>query len=376
MGCFKFFSTNFIDFDILANTDVSSEQAAFPVENAYNGKRRAKVWRSDGYYVVDSTNNGIVFRETTAVDLTATIVVGEYSRSAFLTAIKTALEATGASTYTVTFTTDFKINIASNGAGGGGILELVMDDVGSTAYEILGFDQFEYTGALSYEADSISIHYPNEFILWDLGIDSNPAAFALIDARNSPLSISPTAVVTLQGNHTNTWTTPAYEQVLTYDDRILKVLDENGLAQEQLRYWRVTFEDQNPLGYVQVGAFYLGGMYSPANGTPQFPFRQINVDRSETVYSEGGQTFSEEKQKTERFAIDWRYLSSDEKEDMEDLFQKFGTHTPFFISMDTSEYFSTTQAEFIRYVKFIEEPTFELFRAGLWSGTLTFEEQL
>ena len=63
MSCFRFFDSNFADLNILANVDKSSEQAAFPLSNAFNNKRRAKVWRSDGYYVVTSANNGIVFRE-------------------------------------------------------------------------------------------------------------------------------------------------------------------------------------------------------------------------------------------------------------------------------------------------------------------------
>ena len=72
MSCFRFFDSNYVDQTILANYSVSSEDASFPIENAFNSKRRAKVWRSDGYYVVDSTNNVLIFRETTGVDLTAT----------------------------------------------------------------------------------------------------------------------------------------------------------------------------------------------------------------------------------------------------------------------------------------------------------------
>lgn len=376
MSCFRFLDQNYLDLSILANDDVSSEQVAFPVTNAYNKNRRAKVWRSNGYYEVTSSNNVIIFRETSGgPDLTATIAVGNYTRTNFLTAIKTALEVNGASTYTVTFESSFKIKITSDGLGGGGIFDLRFADVLSTAEDLLGFDSVNLSGALNYTADGIKLH-TSEWILWDMGIDSNPKAFCLIDARNNPLTISPNATVTLQGNHTNVWTSPAYSQVLTYDDRILHLIDDVGLASEPLRYWRVTFTDQNPKGYIQVGAFYLGDTYQTTRGAPQFPFRTEHVDRTQTIYSEGGQTFSEIKPKTERFSMDWYALTVDEKERMEEMFDEFGTGVPFFVSMDTPSAFSSSSQYHIRYVKFLDEPRFELQRPGIFRTTLTFEEQL
>lgn len=375
MSCFRFFDSNYADVDILANYDVSSEQAAFPVLNAFNGKRRAKVWRTDGYYVVSSGANVIIFRETVGVDLTATLTVGTYTRAGFLAEIKAALELTGASTYTVTFTAGLKISIASNGAGGGGVFELRLADALTTAESLLGFDAVNLSGALTYVADSINIH-SEEWILMDLGVDSDPTSFMLIDARNSPISISPTATVLLQGNHTDVWTSPAYSAALTYDDRILRSLSDTGLSGTALRYWRIKFVDQNPKGYVQVGAFYLGNHYSTTRGQPQFPFRHEPIDRTETVYSEGGQTFSEIKPKTERITTEWFGLTVTEKEYIEGIFEQQGLGLPFFVSFDTSGVFSSGQPYWIRYVKFANEPKFELTRPGIYRTNLEFEEQL
>jgi len=377
MSCFRFLDYNYVDLDVLANSDVSSEQLpTFPVTNAYNGLRRAKVWRSNGFYQVTALNNQIVFRETAAgPNITATIPVGDYLRTPFLAAIKAAFELLGDSTYTVAFGSMFKISVTSNGVGGGGVFSLLLSNVGSTAFDLLGFDSVDLTGALTYTADSIRLH-TEESITWDLGIDSNPKAFALIDARNTPLSISPTATIVLQGNHTNVWVNPAYTQTLTYDDRVLHVISDEGLAAQSLRYWRVRFVDQNPKGYIQVGAFYLGDMYQTVRGAPQFPFNSAPVDKTETVFSEGGQTFSEIKPQTDRFTLDWRALTVAEKERFELIFEEVGTGTPFFISIDTSVAFSSSQQYYIRYVKFIDEPKFDLSRPGIYNTTLSFEEQL
>lgn len=375
MSCFRFFDKNYADLEILANNDFSSQQSAFPVVNAYNTKRRAKVWRSNGYYEVTASNNNLIFRETSAVELTATIAVGNYTRANFLTAIKTALETIGDSTYTVTFTSNFKISIASNGSGGGGIFELVFDDALNTCEDLLGFDSFEYTGALTFVGDSIKLH-TSEWILWDLAVDSDPQAFALIDSRNDPLSISPTATVRLQGNHTNVWTSPVYNQLLTYDDRILHTINGDGIAGTALRYWRVLFQDQNPKGYIQVGSFFLGQTYSATRGAPQFPFVDENIDRTDTVISEGGQTFSEIKPKTARFSTDWFGLTVADKEYIQDIFDFYGTGLPFFISMDTPAGFSSSSQYYIRYVKFANAPRFELVSPKNYRASISFEEQL
>lgn len=371
MGCFRIFDSNFIDLDILANSDVSSEQAAFPVTNAYNDKRRSKVWRSNGYYEVTSLNNGIVFNEG-ASNLVATIPTGNYLRSDFLVAVKAALELVGANTYTVTFGSMFKFMLASSGM----TFSLIGTDAGFTATTLLGLDIVDYTGATSYTADSLVIH-TSEWILWDMGIASNPKAFMMIDARNSPLPISPTAVVRLQGNHTNNFTNPVYSQDLAYDDRLLHVFDDAGLATEAVRYWRLQFLDPtNPNGFIQVGAFFLGTYWDAIQGAPQFPLKESEIDRTDIVYSEGGEEFAEIKPKTESFSTSWFGLNITDKEALQEIFDKFGKGIAFFISMDTMVAFSSSQSYEIKYVKFSDEPSFELTRPKIFKVDLNFEEQL
>jgi hypothetical protein len=62
----RIYNENYLDQDALANDYVSSEQAAFPVDNAYNSVRRSKVWRSNGYWEITSSNNTFTFKDTAA----------------------------------------------------------------------------------------------------------------------------------------------------------------------------------------------------------------------------------------------------------------------------------------------------------------------
>jgi hypothetical protein len=379
MSNIYFLNTNFIDTDVVSNSYVSSEQAAFPVSNVYNQQRRSKVWRSNGYWEITSSNNGIVFEETTSTPLTASIAAAEYTSStSFLTAIKTALEAVGASTYTVSQdATTGKIKIASDGGGGGGVLNLLWTDAGSTAASILGYDtSADQTGALTYTADVLKIA-TGEWIKWDLGISSNPTAFVLVGPRNEPIRISPSATLKLQGNETDSWSSPSYETTLTYHDSVIYTLDTDGLHSEGLRYWRLSISDtSNPLGYVEIGSLFLGTLYTPTRGAAQFPLRSLPVDRTETIFSEGGQTFSDIREKTSRFEIQMIGLTYAEQESLMDIFDTYGIGRPFFVVLDPNQVFSSSINLSIRFVKWEAEPQFELVSPNHFRAQMLFREEL
>ena len=377
----RIMTTNYIDPDIVSNSFVSSEQTAFPVSNLYNAQRRSKVWRSNGNWEVTAENNVIIFRETAiGPDLTATVAVDEYaSTTLFCAAVKTALEAAGDSTYTVSQdATTSKIKIASDGMGGGGIFSLMWTDSDSAGFAAMtGYNTaLDDTGALTYTADSLKIH-TSEWIKWDMGISTNPTAFILIGARNNPIKITPTATIKLQGNETNVWDDPSYEQTLTYDDEAISLFAADGLHTEALRYWRLFIQDtDNTAGYVEIGSLFLGIFASPTRGAIQFPLTGLPIDRSNTSVSEGGQTFSDIRQKTERLAFEWRGLTLTEKEEFDDLFSDVGTSLPFFVQLDPNLVYSSRASKYIRFVKFESEPTYSLDTPNNFSARWSIREEL
>lgn len=378
MGCTRIMDQNWLDQSALANDDVSSEQTAFPVLNAYNKNRRSKVWRSNGYFHIVSTNSDIVFRETIAgPDLVASIALAEYtSTAAFMTAVKAALELVGASTYTITQNANKKFVISSNGVGGDGSFTIYWTDPLSTAAGVLGFNETsDDSGALSYTADFLRIH-TEEWILWDMGISSNPTHFIFIGPRNSPVKLSPNAVIKLQGNETNDWTVPSFEMDISYDDEVLYLENEDGLHTSALRYWRVYFEDQNPLGYIEVGAFFLGTHLEFERGAPQFPFQEGEIDRTETVFSEGGQTYSEIKPKTQSHSLQWLAITKLDQQMMREHFFEVGTGVPFFVMFDSVAGFSSEVNRRIKYVKFSAEPVYQLVSPNNYSAQWNLEEQI
>ena len=379
-SCVRILDNNYTNPEVVANAYYSSADADFPITNLYNKYRRGKLWRTAGYFDLSTGTYKIIFRESVGVDLTATITSQEYtSVSDLLTEIKTQMEAVGASTYTVTQdTTTKKIKIVSNGAGGGGVFQLILTDAQfATFAAIIGFDTVSnLTGALSYTADELKIH-TSEWIKWDFGIPSNPKSFVLIANRNKEFNLSPSATIKLQGNSTDNWTAPEYEQVITFDDFILSVENKDGLHTSALRYWRFVLVDQdNPLGYVQFGFVYLGDSYAPTRGAAVFPFQADLDDLSDTIISEGGQTYSYERNKGESFQLQWQGLTKQECEYLIELFQEFGTHSPLFFSFDSEGAFTTVSNKLLRYVKFNRSPSYQLVSPNNFSMSMSLREEL
>ena len=89
---FRIYNENYADEDIVASFTSSSERAAFPDDNVLSFERRSKVCRSNGYWVITTSNHRLTFRETTVVDLTATLNTGTYDGDEFMAELERALE--------------------------------------------------------------------------------------------------------------------------------------------------------------------------------------------------------------------------------------------------------------------------------------------
>lgn len=357
----------------------TSQNSTYPISNLVTGSRRTKVWRTAGYWEISSTNKSIVFREAVGVDLTATIVESNYVTDAtFLTAIKTALEAAGLATYTVSRdTTTNKIKIASDIGGGASVFQLQCTDAGFTAATILGYSTTSnLTGAATYTADILKIH-TSEWVKWDLGVGANPKAFILISQRNSALKLSAAGTVKLQGSTTDSWTSPEYESTLTHTDWGMGVFSSTGLHSSALRYWRLYIQDPtNSFGYIEISKIYLGDSIITTQGAVQFPLNTTMVDYGERSISRAGVTFHDSVQLTELIDVSWSFLSKSEKDEMEDFSRDVGLADPFFVGLDPDENFSQDMERHIRLVKFDSTPGFSLQTPNNFSSDWTLREEV
>lgn len=374
------FSTILTDPTLVNNYSASSENASYPKENAVNINKRKKVWRSRGYFDITATNNVLIFRESVGVDLTATLTVGEYnSDTAFFLELIAALEAAGASTYSVARdTTTGRIKITSDGTGGGGVFQLQLTNVLSTLADVIGFDTAaNLTGALTYEADVLKLH-TSEWLEWDLGFPSNPTGFIAVADRNIPLKLSPSATIKLQANWTNNWSAPALDLTLTHHDYLIASINVDGLATAPgYRYWRFLIVDQsNSSDYIEFGAVMLGVHATITRGCPVYPFEVKKNDRTNVVYSDGGQTITGRRAGDQSVTMNWRGLDIASKEELETHYERFGLHSSFFVVTDPHESFTSDSDLSCMLVKFQSDPTYTLESHANWSMNWQLKEEL
>lgn len=376
----KIFDNNYLDPDLIANEDFSSEQASFPAANALNLERRSKTWRTGGHWEITASNNTLRFFDQLGVPLDAVVPVGKYtSTTSFLSALETAMDSVGVANHTVEIdSTTSKVRISSDLSGGATLFAIVWPV--STIGDVLGFDpSTNDSGASSYLADFLRIH-TDEYYEFDFGIETLPTAFALVGPRNEPIKISPNATIKIQGNETNDWTSPSADITVNYDPETLCAVNADGLwPTGGLRYARLQIIDKdNPVGFVEVGALFLGTYFEGTRGKVQFPLRADKVDRSRTVTSEGGQTYSDIRQKTERFSIEWFGLTVAEKEEIDLIFDDLGTSQPFFVQLDSNPNlgFSGRKEKYVRYVKFERAPTWALESPKNFTCSMTLLEEI
>ncbi len=121
----------------------------------------------DDFNIISNVNNKIDFEETISTELTGTIAVGVYTAAGLATAIETAMDAAGASSYTVTY--DYRtglFKITSDLSGGGGTFKL-LTNTGTNVYRsiatTIGFvTSADNATAASQEGDFAVLGVPED----------------------------------------------------------------------------------------------------------------------------------------------------------------------------------------------------------------------
>lgn len=104
----------------------------------------------DDTIVVDQFNTKIDFSETAGIELTATLTQGIFTPTSMCAEIKTQLEAVGAETYTVTFSSITRKFTVAHGGAYFSLLFGSGTNAQISASEPLGFYASDLTGALTY----------------------------------------------------------------------------------------------------------------------------------------------------------------------------------------------------------------------------------
>lgn len=327
----RLISTNFTQ-ESQTVTTASSSNTNYPVSNIAH-QFRSKEWRSNatGNFVVDATNNKINFNEG-AAELTSTITSGTYTSTTLATEIKTQLEAAGAATFTVTFSsTTGKWTIVSNGATFQLLNNTGTNQAVSLLKVALGFANTDRTGTLTYTGSNIAIH-TEEWIVFDVLTTEDMNSVALLWPKEDGITLSDSAVVKIQANATNVWTSPAVSVTLAVDDTF-SIYSYYWTAVQSYRYWRVLIVDPtNPNLYVNLGVCVLGkgeSIQTVDNG-----FKLVIKDNSKITETDYGNRYIDVYPTTSTLSLPFSVLSIADILVLESIYISNGIRIPVFITID------------------------------------------
>lgn len=313
----------------------TSEDPEFPVSNI-SKYIRSKKFRTTGFFIVDNANKYLDFEDAAGIELTATIAIGNYTPTTLAAAIKSAMQAVGAHTYTVSFSaTTGKWTIASNHT----YLKLLANtgtNAASAIFDTIGFDTTaDDSGDTTYAGARIAIH-SYEAVLIDLGAAAAIDTFVLLFDPVSGLRLSSSAVVRIQANATNSWSSPAVDVVVTADTQF-NIFSKYWSSDQTYRYWRVKVVDpQNAFLYVELGKIILAKATQlsrlPSNG-----FKWVKVDRSRKMTNEYGHEYVDSYPLKAALQVSMTHLPYADAKTLDSIFQRVGSAIPLFVVLDPTE---------------------------------------
>lgn len=333
--------TRMLDYNYFFVDDVdltiSSVNSLFPVSNLERFFR-SKICRSNQYgnFVISTTNNKIDFREVNAgPQLTATLVSGTYTATTLAAQIKTQMEAVSVDTFTITYsTTTGKWTIGTSGA----FLSLLNGtgtNAANSALGSCGFDALDHTGSISYLGASIAIH-TEEWVSLDLQTIEDIDTFAMIFDPSFGVKLSNMAVVTVQGNATNTWASPAVSVTVAIDDNNDSATYFWDTTQSY-RYWRVKIVDpKNTNLYIEWPKMWLGHSLDISRNASA----GISLgyeDTSKVSQTDYGHIYADVFPIKKTLDFDLRYLDNAQTEEIFKSFIRVGKVSPVFVSIDSFE---------------------------------------
>jgi hypothetical protein len=321
--------------DSATTVTASSENTYFPASNLQH-QFRSKTWRSAGTFVVDATNNKIDFKESGGgPELTATISSGTYSVSGLSTEIKTQLEAVGAATYTISYgDTTGKWTVANDGAHLSLLCGTGTNIATCLLTESLGFTATDKTGSVTYTGSNIAIH-TKESIVFDMITTEDINSIVLLWPKEDGIGLSETAVLKVQANATDAWTSPSVSQTLTINNDY-SIATHYFSTNQEYRYWRITIEDPaNANLFVDLGVVILGthlDIQEPENG-----FKYTLKDNSKVSITDYGNQYVDEYPQSAILSFNYKYMDYADIVLLENAFRTNGNRIPVFVTLDEDD---------------------------------------
>jgi len=161
-------------------------------------------------------------------------------------------------------------------------------------------------------------------------------------------NFSPSAVVKIQGNATDSWGSPSVDVTLT----VATLMAYFWSTPQTYQYWKLDIVDSAPVAaYLEAGRIFLGPYFSPSINL-SIGYKKTIEDPSDVMTSSGGQIVTNQKTRFRTKALSFENLPAADEADFEEMFLDRGIGREFFYTRDRALPNTTTM-----YVRFGSKPS-------------------
>lgn len=148
------------------------------------------------------------------------------------------------------------------------------------------------------------------------------------------IKLTGSATLTVKANATDTWSSPAVSQSLTVDNTY-SVASHYFSTPQSYRYWQIEIVDEgNPWDYIELGLVWIGMSLDITNA--QNGFKYSLVDRSQTIETDFGHSYSDEYPTSAVMEFSYALLDYEEIQILDEVFRVNGSRKPVLVVVDAS----------------------------------------
>ncbi len=185
---------------------------------------------------------------------------------------------------------------------------------------------------------------------------------------NSLQGFQLTGSVTIEGNITDNWVSPAFSTTLTPSVKF--GFGHVSFSEQNYRFWRVSIS--NTSDYVALSNIFIGKNLMAEPFERNIGFGWSFENRANTKFQENRyrQRFFDKINKQKIFKASFKNLSKADYEALQDAFDLNGIHTPVWLVVDPDELFSSDKERFaghffINKVPVVKNTSFSRYELGL-----------
>ncbi len=175
----------------------------------------------------------------------------------------------------------------------------------------------------------------SEWVKFDMVTSEEIDSVVLLWPKEDGIRLSNSAVIRIQANATNVWTSPAVDQALSISNDYLMASYYFSTAQNY-RYWRLVIEDPgNPYGFLELGVIWLGKSLAVENAQNGFKFDL--VDTSKRTSTDFGHEYVDVYPQVAKLDFSYQNMDYVAIQTLENAFRINGFSNPVLVLIDPEE---------------------------------------